>query len=175
MLGRHFSPDIQRGIISLGLNSFDEIDEYLRIIDSTYSFDQRNSGNSRGAPAQNRVENNRAGANNNWRRPVGRSTGDVRPPEINNNNRGVTHIQITRFNEEPDFSSGSDGEEAQGSSEPDCLLNCKSIDVGIRVKDSETSALIDCGSEITAISEKFFRGFQRTFKCPGCLRQICQL
>lgn len=37
MLSRHFSPDIKRGIISLGLNSFDEIDEYLRNIDSTYA------------------------------------------------------------------------------------------------------------------------------------------
>lgn len=159
MLSRHFSPDIQRGIISLGLNSFDEIDEYLRNIDSTYSFEQNSSGDTRGVPAQNRLETNRTSANNNWRRPNGRSTGDDRPPD--NNNRGVKHIQITRFNEELGFSSDSDCGDAQENSEPDLI---KSIDVAVRVGDIETSALIDCGSEITAISEKFYKKVSKTIQ-----------
>lgn len=154
LLSRHFPPDIQRGIITLGLKTFDEVDEYLRNIDATYTqgtitATSRESTNE-GLRSQGAYSREGHGAAN-WRRQQGRY-------EDNN----MRHIQTTRFNDDLDFSSESE-------TEGEILLSkplSKSPIINAKIADMNVGILIDSGSEITVISEIFYNVISKRVNIP---------
>nr|CAH7754582.1 unnamed protein product [Callosobruchus chinensis] len=75
MISKHFSPEIQRGIVTRGLFSFEEVDEYLRELDEIFAAEtvataQRTVPRPTEAP-RNRwaagTENNASNSASNWR------------------------------------------------------------------------------------------------------------
>lgn len=146
LLSKHFSPDIQRGIITLGIKTFDELDEYLRNID-TIEISERN-----------RVMNRGAGGSNNWRRNG--HSGEARDQGSGDNrsdNRNMRNIQATKFNDDLDFSSESESDELGIEGSNDNFFQFKSPLVRAQVGNRKVDILVDSGSEITAISEKLYR------------------
>lgn len=129
LLGKHFSLEVQRGLVTLGLKTFNEIDEYLRNIENTYSHASE-AVRSRDVP-------NDTGSSGEWRR------GNRRGTDAN-----LRHMQATRFNE--------DFEYCESDADSDTKSFCKSPLIRGSVLDMPTDILIDSGSEISAVSESFF-------------------
>nr|CAI5868790.1 unnamed protein product [Callosobruchus analis] len=149
MLAKHFPPDIQRGMMILGLNDFDSVDDYLHNIDESYSRDRdidRAAGHSN--PNAYRESRNDAPTNN-WR-------GE---DAARNDDRNLRYI--TKFNADNDLmSEASDIEENLESEKfetPAILLE---------VGGEPLPALLDSGSEVTAISEKLYNKLVDTLKFP---------
>lgn len=162
LISRHFSPDVQRGIVTRGLKTFDEIDEYLRDIDATYEEEDFVGGRG------NQFRSNRAtlpvqASNNNWRRQGPSANGqNSESAEARIDRRNMRSMESTRFNEEFDFSSESESEN-EGE-----FLVCKPIIKSPVIKAEigkvGVEILIDSGSEITAVSEVFFKSISKISK-----------
>lgn len=150
MLAKHFSLEVQRGIITQGLALFDQVEEYLRKLDETFSENaSRQSNNNRYVPPQNRYNNENTEPRNTR----------ARTPLTNNNNHGNNNSNreqhrsnnievITKFN--------ADSDELLSATEDECLDEMPIPYVQVVIKSQLTDALIDSGSEITAISEAFY-------------------
>nr|CAI5855734.1 unnamed protein product [Callosobruchus analis] len=173
MIGKHFSTEIQRGIITRGLFTFEEVDEYLRELDEilgaeTVATPPQNNG-GRSSHNQNRWAE---GPRTNWRQPPRQSQAtnhDVIEGTDNqgrsdsstgrgNNNRDVW--QITKFNEEPEYLC-SDGE-----SDDDEGARVSNPTFHVTVGGQSCEVIIDSGSEITGISEEFCRAVESKIAVP---------
>nr|CAI5841825.1 unnamed protein product [Callosobruchus analis] len=195
MLSKHFSSEIQRGIITRGLDTFETVDEYLRDIDETYAEDVAtalrqarppgDNGNGMRRQARERdvaredrylghgFDGGRDGAGsqrvNRDQRPRSGETNDFRDKEHrnvrneNDNNwrRGeASDAQaadlrnrvryITKFNEDVDALVSSDSDTENEDTDVFSPL------IQINVLNHQVIALVDSGSEISAISEVFY-------------------
>nr|CAH7717818.1 unnamed protein product [Callosobruchus chinensis] len=192
MLSKHFSSEIQRGIITRGLDTFETVDEYLRDIDETYAENVATAprqarppgGNGNGMRRQARerdvaregrylghgFDGGRDGAGsqrvNRDQRPRSGETNDfrdnghrnVRNENDNNWRRGeASDAQaadlrnrvryITKFNEDVDALVSSDSDTENEDTEVFSPL------IQINVLNHQVIALVDSGSEISAVSE----------------------
>nr|CAI5829092.1 unnamed protein product [Callosobruchus analis] len=149
MLSKHFSSEIQRGIVTLGLKTIDEIDEYLREVDENERASYTNEG-SRGQ-----------GQGSNWRsQPQGNSYAVSNEGQGDGNVRQVMS-HLTAFNDENDFlNSDSESEEVSEQSK------FKSPILRAKVGSVESDIIVDSGSEVSAISEKFFDEIKQHLKVP---------
>nr|CAH7758418.1 unnamed protein product [Callosobruchus chinensis] len=195
MLSNHFASEIQRGIITRGLDTFETVDEYLRDIDETYAENVATAprqarppgGNGNGMRRQARerdvaregrylghgFDGGRDGAGsqrvNRDQRPRSGETNDfrdnghrnVRNENDNNWRRGeASDAQaadlrnrvryITKFNEDVDALVSSDSDTENEDTEVFSPL------IQINVLNHQVIALVDSGSEISAISEVFY-------------------
>lgn len=145
-LSKHFSNEIQRGILNAGLKDIGGVEGHLREIDNTYeegTNNQRNNCQNR-RNNNNHVQNNRGNGssginNNNWRRDR----------ENNNDNSREINLVDTVGGEE--LLSDSEKEDATRARKMSCPT------ISLEVFGEATEALIDSGSEITAVSEQFFK------------------
>nr|CAI5829091.1 unnamed protein product [Callosobruchus analis] len=137
MLSKHFSSEIQRGIVTLGLKTIDEIDEYLREVDEV----RREA-------------------------PVGQSNNSRENTNVSNEGQGDGNVRqvmshLTAFNDENDFlNSDSESEEVSEQSK------FKSPILRAKVGSVESDIIVDSGSEVSAISEKFFDEIKQHLKVP---------
>lgn len=160
LLSKHFASDVQRGIVTLGLKKFDEVDEYLTSIDLTCGDDTpepptEQGVNRSGRGVQTSSSNTHAHRNRNdgqeWRQ--GRQT----------DNREVREMRVTSFNEDLDLFSDFEEEEIE-ISESTCDLRAAFIDA--QVGSIDVQILIDSGSEISAISEEFYNRVVKQLGVP---------
>ncbi|XP_074038933.1 uncharacterized protein [Leptinotarsa decemlineata] len=162
MISKHFSMEIQRGIITQGLKTIEEVENYLRKIDETWVEGPVESRVQRGSREEiardnrgvrntdNRFDNNRRGGifrdnqgngsnNDNTSRNVQRNEGNVRT--------------ITTFIDDPSDYLLTDSEDESMGGE---RLVEKSPVIEITIDNYKCEALLDSGSEISAISEECF-------------------
>nr|CAH7745333.1 unnamed protein product [Callosobruchus chinensis] len=173
-LSKHFPSEIQRGIVTMGLKIIDEIDEYLREVDDVRKeAPVGQSNNSReNTNGRNRGQNNECvgytnegsrgqGQGSNWRsQPQGNSYAVSNEGQRDGNVRQVMS-HLTTFNDENDFlSNDSESEEVSEQSK------FKSPILRAKVGSVQLDIIADSGSEISAVSEKFFDGIKQYVKVP---------
>nr|CAH7765237.1 unnamed protein product [Callosobruchus chinensis] len=145
MLSKHFPSEIQRGIVTMGLKTIDEIDEYLREVDDVRREAPVGQGN-----------NSRENTNGKNRRQNNECVGYT-----NAGSRGQVMSRLTTFNDENDFlSSESESEEVSEQSK------FKSPILRAKVGSVQSDIIVDSGSEVSAVSEKFFDGIKQYVKVP---------
>nr|CAH7762550.1 unnamed protein product [Callosobruchus chinensis] len=174
MLSKHFPSEIQRGIVTMGLKTIDEIDEYLREVDDVRREAPVGQGNNsrENTNGRNRRQNNESvgytnegsrgqGQGSNWRsQPQGNSYA------VSNEGQGDVNVRqvmshLTTFNDENVFlSSDSESEEVSEQSK------FKSPILRAKVGSVQSDIIVDSGSEVSAVSEKFFDGIKQYVKVP---------
>uniref|UniRef100_V5GHR5 RNA-directed DNA polymerase n=1 Tax=Anoplophora glabripennis TaxID=217634 RepID=V5GHR5_ANOGL len=149
----HFPFEIQRGIVSLGLNTIDDVDRYLRKIDGTY-FDEANIPGGNTNPIQNRT--NRTNNNqSNWRNNDrverydrngvnSREQRQVRPTNRDGNGDNVVATIFNRSYED--------------LVEEDKTVNVRKIVpvLNVKIESFLTTVLVDSGSQLTCVSQDYF-------------------
>lgn len=156
-LAKHFSSDICRGIYTKGLKKIDEVEEYLRKLDGTYSSNNRNRDTYEGrneVRRENRDERNR-GVNsrqnyNNANSEPNRERNNAREGENNSNSERTIRFLDVR---DELLSDDEDLDELDGNKLLSPVINSY-------VGGQEVDILIDSGSQCTAVSENFFRKLQ---------------
>lgn len=139
MLVKHFPVEIQRGIITNGLHSIDEVESFLRKIDETFESSQVDS-RPRYRPPGNR--GNVSGSTNARSRDEERATGADQTRGSGN----VRHIFFQR--DSSDLLTDSD-------SEPEDNNVVSPVMIG-KFGSRNIEILLDSGSDICAISESFY-------------------
>nr|CAH7765636.1 unnamed protein product [Callosobruchus chinensis] len=164
MLAKHFSPDIQRGMMILGLNEFDAVDDYLHNLDESYTEEEHVPRDNRRNLRRRDREVDRAvgrpNPNPNAYRETRNDTPNWRGEDaVRNHDNNLRNI--TKFNEDNDLMSESsdieEGQECEKFETPAILLE---------VGGEPLPALLDSGSEVTAISEKLYNKLVGTLKFP---------
>nr|CAH7750004.1 unnamed protein product [Callosobruchus chinensis] len=146
MISKYFSPEIQRGIVTRGLFSFEEVDEYLRELDEIFAAERDNPSNM-------------GNRNNAIKRTQGRDHNSSGRAANNDNSHEVW--QITKFNEEPDY-LGSDTESDEDEGNKAAVNPVFQANIGEETCD----ILVDSGSEITAVSEELYRVVSSNMTIP---------
>lgn len=159
MLGRHFHSDIQRGIITQGLSTIDEVELYLRKVDETNNVSlnseaNRSSNFPRRKPAHR--ENNTA-QEGGWRE---RGNNDNTNNSGSNTNRNTNIHNITLFNR--DFEEILSDPESD--SEETAVITLPTLSVCIN--ETRVEMLVDSGSPINAISEKMLKQLNQSSNYP---------
>ncbi|CAH1985307.1 unnamed protein product [Acanthoscelides obtectus] len=151
MLVKHFDVEVQRGMIINNFTSPDTVEEYLRRIDelSTVGGSKRNMNNAQGC--SNRSENNRT----NSERDISRDT----RPTARGNNEGHTVRSLACMGD-PDIDLLSNPEDLVQDDEK------VSPTISIHIFGMLVEVLIDSGSDICAISEKFYSELSNLGKFP---------
>nr|CAH7729530.1 unnamed protein product [Callosobruchus chinensis] len=164
MLAKHFSPDIQRGMMILGLNEFDAVDDYLHNLDESYTEEEHvPRDNRRNLRCRDREVDRAVGRPNpnpNAYRETRNDTPNWRGEDaVRNYDNNLRNI--TKFNEDNDLMSESsdieEGQECEKFETPAILLE---------VGGEPLPALLDSGSEVTGISEKLYNKLVGTLKFP---------
>nr|CAI5822142.1 unnamed protein product [Callosobruchus analis] len=183
MISKHFPAEIQRGIATLGLKSFDEVDEYLRSIDEagtdvrTVSVGdnrrRQNFNDNRERDRRYHTDNveaqrgNAVSAETVWRNP--RDTPQVNSGPMNSACRlentdseghvirNITSEKVPIFCDDTNLllsASESDGEIEEGQG------NYKSPIIKVKIQDIVLDAIIDSGSDVTVVSEELYNGIK---------------
>lgn len=152
----HFPPDIRRGIINCQSQSLDDIEMYLRKIDSTYvnTNSRMDSGTAnRAYTARNNVQNsgNNNQQNNNFRNYNRRNGNAEDDWGESRNSGGQPNVNpvATIFNNNYDdlLSDVEDEVPATNKVMPTVHVDIESV---------TTQALIDSGSQVSCVSKSFF-------------------
>ncbi|CAH2016400.1 unnamed protein product [Acanthoscelides obtectus] len=151
MLVKHFDVEVQRSMIINNFTSPDTVEEYLRRIDelSTVGGSNRNMNNAQGY--SNRSENNRT----NSEREISRDKWST----ARGNNEGHTVRSLACMGD-PDIDLLSDPEDIVQDDEK------VSPTISIHIFGTLVEVLIDSGSDICAISEKFYSELSNLGKFP---------
>ncbi|KAG5870689.1 hypothetical protein JTB14_003887 [Gonioctena quinquepunctata] len=132
--------DVQRGIITNGFTKFEEVEEFLLKVDDTYKYDSRQeTGNNVNNPRRGYLN---AGPSRDFGAPI---TGN----QNNNSNQNSNVCSITSFNRDTEnllTDSDSEAEEKE----------MVSPTIKIRVGVQEIETLLDSGSDVCAVSERFY-------------------
>lgn len=162
MLGKHFSSDIERAIVMQGLNTVEAVDIFLQKMDDTFSSGNSKSRDNRGQRGQGGNFNS-GGNNPDNRRP--NNQGNERYSRVEGNREDANNVDqsrvthITMFNEDIDFFSSDSDEEVIDST------NLAPF-VDIEIEENTYKVLIDSGSDITAISEDFYKEISKEKQLP---------
>ncbi|KAG5889766.1 hypothetical protein JTB14_003860 [Gonioctena quinquepunctata] len=140
MIAKHFPADVQRGIITNCFTKLEEVEEFLLKVDDTYKYDSRQE-------TKNYVDNPRRGYSNagpsrDFGAPITRN-------QNNNSNQNSNVCSITSFNQDTENLSTDLDSEAKEK-------EIVSPTLKIRVGEQEIETLLDSGSDVCAVSERFF-------------------
>lgn len=149
MVASHFPYEIQRGVVSSGIRSVDEMDEFLRRIDRTEGARDRQQGNYEGRwrhPNNNGDRNARGG----------RVANDGGENASNSNNRGAIRRE-TNSNQVSEVNTVFNVAGDDLLEEPvEELSVLKKPVVNVEIEELMSSkALIDSGSQLSCMSKEF--------------------
>ncbi|KAL3286740.1 hypothetical protein HHI36_001233 [Cryptolaemus montrouzieri] len=162
MLSRHFSSEIERGIVTKGFITKDEVERYLKKVNNTYrSEGQRNSrGENTSGDTTVRNEDNPSdnSGNRSWRSENISQSGNYRSNYQSRNSGGRNMRAITSFNSAPVELLSSDEEEAV---DDDIVVPKVNLRICGKNAEFDHVVLLDSGSDICAISDAFFEEIER--------------
>ncbi|KAG5886530.1 hypothetical protein JTB14_002027 [Gonioctena quinquepunctata] len=159
MIAKHFPADVQRGIITDNLTKFEEVEEFLLKVDDTYKYDSRQE-------TRNNINNPRRGYSNagpskDSGAPITRNQNNTSYQNSSNNSQNSNVCSITSFNRDTEIFLTDLGSEAEEK-------EMVSPTIKIRVGEQEIEALLDSGSDVCAVSERFFDSFS-CYRCQTYL------
>ncbi|XP_074026872.1 uncharacterized protein [Leptinotarsa decemlineata] len=146
IIAKHFSPDIQRGIITNGFATIDDVESFLQKIDDSYKVD----------PTDNSNRNPRRNNNNYREAPITRSNANSANHSRNQNERrDESRVEQARMSYITVFNR--DTEELLTDSDEDLEENeMVAPTIIMSVGNRNIEVLLDNGSEVCAISESFY-------------------
>ncbi|KAG5883308.1 hypothetical protein JTB14_008595 [Gonioctena quinquepunctata] len=152
LIAKHFPADVQRGIITNGFTKFEEVEEFLLKVDDTYKYvprqDTRNNVNNLRRGYSNAGPSRDSGA------PITRNQNNNSNQNSSNNYQNSNVYSITSFNRDTEnllTDSDSKAEEKE----------MVSPTMKIRVGEQEIETLLDSGSDVCAVSERFYDCLKR--------------
>ncbi|KAG5886588.1 hypothetical protein JTB14_011300 [Gonioctena quinquepunctata] len=145
MIAKHFPADVQRGIITNGFTKFEEVEEFFLKVDDTYKYDSRQETRNNVNNPRRRYSN--AVPSRDFGAPITRN-------QNNNSNQNSNVCSITSFNRDTEnLLTDSDSE-----AEEKAMV---SPTIKIRVGEQEIETLLDSGSDVCAVSERFYDCLKR--------------